>query len=320
MTNLFGKASDDRGALNYFSYGVVGGMRQFSGFSYQVSYMYDGRVEILINEDFPDQKRIITSDPAIFNELQAIIDEHNMTSYKGRYEPRIRVLDADSWFFNLKYEYGFSVNAKGVLKYPRGSAEAFGAIKEYFAKWENLPGEVDNIIASDNSCSTGVENFIPVTCKMTKFRFHWLPDNINHICYYVDATTEDPTIYYRKGNRDGDFFALGVEDLERLRNLVSLMEVDNTYEDLTPKEGTGNWYLTVNYDSGDILGINGRISDPRTEEEMKICDPIHAFFKPVIDKLEATKEEMEIIQKEKASQNEEQSVKLATRKWWQFWK
>ncbi|NLX41025.1 MAG: hypothetical protein GXY75_03905 [Bacteroidales bacterium] len=362
MINLFGTAADDRGALNYFSYRVVGGMRQFSGFSYQVSRMDDGRIEILINEDFPDQKRIITSDETVFSELQAIIDEHNMTSYKGRYEPPIRVLDADSWYFDLKYEYGFTVRASGVLKYPRGGAAAFEALKKYFEKWEKMPGEEDSIISPecnydtvDDGCTSDavedkcicdtleedqgsynvissdvVEIMNPVNgSKMTRFRFNWLPDNINHICYYVDATTEDPTIYFSKGNREGHSFAFGLENMERLRSFVSSMKVDNTYEDATTKEGTGNWYLTINFDSGDILGINGRITNPRTEEEKSICDPIHNFFKPIIEKMEKQMEEREALLKEAVSNDdvqddsgrkEEQSLKSAARRWWQFWK
>lgn len=362
MMNLFGTAADDRGALNYFSYRVVGGMRQFSGFSYQVSRMDDGRIEILINEDYPDRKRIITSDETVFSELQAIIDEHNMTSYKGRYEPPVRVLDADSWYFDLKYEYGFTVRASGVLKYPRGGAAAFEALKKYFEKWEKMPGEEDSIVspecnydivddgctsdAVEDKCASGtleedqdtynvrsfddVEIMNPVNeSKMTRFRFHWLPDNLNHFCYNVDATTEDPTIYFSKGNRDGYSFTFGPEDLERLRQFVAVMKVDNTYDDPTSAEGAGNWYLTINFDSGDILGINGRITNPRTEEEKSICDPIHNFFKPIIDKIEKQMEESEAPLKEAVSNDDvqddsdrkaEQSLKSSARKWWQFWK
>jgi hypothetical protein len=331
MTNLFGTAADDRGALCYFSYSVGGGMRRFSGFSYQVSRLDDGMIEILINEDFPDQKRIITSDETVFSDLQAIIDEHNMTAYKGRYEPRTQVLDADSWYFDLKYEYGFTVSASGVLRYPRGGAAAFKALKEYFAKWDEVPGEVDSMLSFDYTRDTGEEELIPVSGKMTRFRFDWQPDYLGRVYYYVNATKEPPTIYFKKGNMGDNSYPIpiGAEDLELLRHFVASMKVDNTYEDSTPAEGTGNWYLTINFDSGDIIGINGRISDPRTEEEMRICEPIHDFFKPIIAKLEEQMEDMETIHKEEVSQNdgktdsgrkEEQSLKSAPRKWWQFWK
>ncbi len=331
MTNLFGTAANDRGALNYFYYGVIGGMRQFSGFSYQVSRMDDGKIEILINEDFPDQKRIITSDSTVFSELQAIIDEHNMTSYKGRYEPRIRVLDADSWYFNLKYEYGFTVRARGTLRYPRGGAAAFDALKNYFEKWEKMSGEVDSILSFDSSCGTGEEEWILVAGKMTRFRFDWQPDYYGRVCYYVDATTEAPTIYFNKGSGydNSSPIPLDVEDLERLRQFVAAMKVDNTYEDLTPPEGAGNWYLTINFDSGNILGINGRITNPRTEDEMRICDPIHDFFKPIVERLEKKMEEREPLQREVAlkdddrndsGRQQELNSKSVARKWWQFWK
>lgn len=430
MTNLFGTAADDRGALRYFSYSVGGGMRQFSGFSYQVSYMDDGRIEILINEDFPDQKRIITSDPTVFTELQAIIDEHNMTSYKGNYERSFQTLDAGSWHFDLRYEYGFSVSATGITRYPRGGAAAFKALREYFKKWEEIPGEVDSIVSFNYTCGkekkdrisynvssddTGVtmhlvnetyefdekfkpnlsifekirkcltvynmdtpdahtyynkkepgqwsfnvkyasgealslkgsygdfkggfidalesifQDWIPVTGKMTRFRFDWQPDYHGRVCYYVNASTEPPTIYFHKGSgyEYSTPMPMGAEDLARLRQFVAAMKVDNTYEDSTPEEGKGHWYLTINFDSGDILGINGRISNPRTEEEMKICDPIHNFFKPIIAKLEQQMKEQEALLKETVStenekddsgRNREQSSKSATRKWWQFWK
>jgi hypothetical protein len=430
MTNLFGVAADDRGALCYFSYSVGGGMRQFSGFSYQVSRMDDGRIEILINEDFPDRKRIITSDPTVFTELQAIIDEHNMTSYKGNYERSFQTLDAGSWHFDLRYEYGFSVSATGITRYPRGGAAAFKALREYFKKWEEIPGEVDSIVSFNYTCGkekkdrisynvssddTGVtmhlvnetyefdekfkpnlsifekirkcltvynmdtpdahtyynkkepgqwsfnvkyasgealslkgsygdfkggfidalesifQDWIPVTGKMTRFRFDWQPDYHGRVCYYVNASTEPPTIYFHKGSgyEYSTPMPMGAEDLARLRQFVAAMKVDNTYEDSTPEEGKGHWYLTINFDSGDILGINGRISNPRTEEEMKICDPIHNFFKPIIAKLEQQMKEQEALLKETVStenekddsgRNREQSSKSATRKWWQFWK
>jgi hypothetical protein len=430
MTNLFGVAADDRGALCYFSYSVGGGMRQFSGFSYQVSRMDDGRIEILINEDFPDRKRIITSDPTVFTELQAIIDEHNMTSYKGNYERSFQTLDAGSWHFDLRYEYGFSVSATGITRYPRGGAAAFKALREYFKKWEEIPGEVDSIVSFNYTCGkekkdrisynvssddTGVtmhlvnetyefdekfkpnlsifekirkcltvynmdtpdahtyynkkepgqwsfnvkyasgealslkgsygdfkggfidalesifQDWIPVTGKMTRFRFDWQPDYHGRVCYYVNASTEPPTIYFHKGSgyEYSTPMPMGAEDLARLRQFVAAMKVDNTYEDSTPEEGKGHWYLTINFDSGDILGINGRISNPRTEEEMKICDPIHNFFKPIIAKLELQRKEHEALLKETALTDtdkdesdgqREQSSKSATRKWWQFWK
>lgn len=430
MTNLFGTAADDRGALRYFSYSVGGGMRQFSGFSYQVSYMDDGRIEILINEDFPDQKRIITSDPTVFTELQAIIDEHNMTSYKGNYERSFQTLDAGSWHFDLRYEYGFSVSATGIIRYPRGGAEAFRSLKEYFAKWEKLPGEVDPIIFFDYTCGIGEEDkisykgsssdeglmmhlfnakysfderftpdlsifekirtclivynmdtpdaytyynkkepgqwsfdvkyasgevislkgsygdvkggfidalesifqdWIPVNGKMTRFRFDWQPDYHGRVCYYVNAATEPPTIYFHKGSgyEYSTSMPMDAEDLARLRQFIAAMKVDNTYQDPTPAEGRGNWYLTINFDSGDILGINGKISTPRTAEEMRICDPIHDFFKPIIAKLELQRKEHEALLKETALTDtdkdesdgqREQSSKSATRKWWQFWK
>jgi hypothetical protein len=430
MTNLFGVAADDRGALCYFSYSVGGGMRQFSGFSYQVSRMDDGRIEILINEDFPDRKRIITSDPTVFTELQAIIDEHNMTTYKGNYERSFQTLDAGSWHFDLRYEYGFSVSATGITRYPRGGAAAFKALREYFKKWEEIPGEVDSIVSFNYTCGkekkdrisynvssddTGVtmhlvnetyefdekfkpnlsifekirkcltvynmdtpdahtyynkkepgqwsfnvkyasgealslkgsygdfkggfidalesifQDWIPVTGKMTRFRFDWQPDYHGRVCYYVNASTEPPTIYFHKGSgyEYSTPMPMGAEDLARLRQFVAAMKVDNTYEDSTPEEGKGHWYLTINFDSGDILGINGRISNPRTEEEMKICDPIHNFFKPIIAKLELQRKEHEALLKETALTDtdkdesdgqREQSSKSATRKWWQFWK
>lgn len=425
MTNLFGTATDDRGSLCYFSYSVGGGMRQFSGFSYQVSRLDDGSIEILINEGFPDQKRIISLDQAVFSELQAIIDEYNMTSYKGRYEPPLQVLDADSWHFDLKYEYGFTVSASGTQRYPRGGAAAFKALKEYFKKWHEMPSEVDNIVSFDYTCVTGkkdrisykvssdeegltmhlvdvkqgfdeklrpspsifekirkclvvynmdtpdaytyfnkkepgqwsfdvkyasgdhlalkgsygddkggfidalesiFQDWLPVKGKMIRFRFDWQPDYQGRVCYYVNATTDDPTIYFHKGSGH-DYPApipIGDEDLELLRRFVASMKVDNTYEDSTPPEGKGNWYLTINFDTGDILGINGRISNPRTEEEMRICDPIHDFFKPIIEKLEKQMLEIDVLQEETEKYDSEgregQSSKSATRKWWQFWK
>lgn len=127
--------------MTRFEYDRHNSMRIYNGMSYKVSLLDDGRVDILINEGFPDEKEIITDDKTVFDDLQAIVDEFGMLKYKDSYQPKMHITDGDSWHLYIKYGTGYknSFSSSGYMAGPDNHRKAEKAIVEYFKKWVETP-------------------------------------------------------------------------------------------------------------------------------------------------------------------------------------
>lgn len=127
--------------MTKFEYNRHNSMRIYNGMSYKVSLLDDGKVNILINEGFPDEKEFTTDDKTIFDDLQAIVDEFGMLKYKDNYRPRMHITDGDSWHLYIKYGTGYknSFSSSGYMAGPDNLGKAENAIVEYFKKWVEMP-------------------------------------------------------------------------------------------------------------------------------------------------------------------------------------
>ena len=123
--------------LTYFSFDHHNTMARFSGESYQVSTEKDGRIHIVIDEAFPDEKEFYIDDTTIFDSLKAIVDEYKMDKYKGSYQPRMQVFDGDSWSVYYKYDSGRSVSSGGYMAWPDNYREMRQALSNYFQQWRD---------------------------------------------------------------------------------------------------------------------------------------------------------------------------------------
>lgn len=127
--------------MTLFEYNRHNSMRIYNGMSYKVSLLDDGRVNILINEGFPDEKEIVTDDKTVFEELQALVDKYGMLDYKNHYQPKMHITDGDSWHLTIKYGSGYKnvFSSSGYMAGPSNHREAEKAIVEYFNKWKEIP-------------------------------------------------------------------------------------------------------------------------------------------------------------------------------------
>ncbi len=121
--------------LTYFSFGHQNTMVRFSGEKYKVSYSDDGRIHVVIDEGFPEEKELYLDDSAIFDELLAIVKTYKMDKYKKDYRPRMQIFDGDSWSLYYKYESGRSVSSGGYMAWPDNYGEMRKALSDYFRKW-----------------------------------------------------------------------------------------------------------------------------------------------------------------------------------------
>ncbi len=130
-----GTMSSER--LTYFSFDHHNTMRMYNGEKYDVKAMDDGRVHVVIDEGFPEEKEFYLSDSTILDELLDIVKTWGMDKYKESYSTRHDVRDGSTWRLSYKYDSGRSVSSGGYMAWPKNYADMRRALGEYFQKWRN---------------------------------------------------------------------------------------------------------------------------------------------------------------------------------------
>lgn len=125
-----------RERLVYFSFDHHNSMSQ-CGERYAVSMMEDGRVRVVIDEGFPEEKEFYLDDRSILDELLVIVKTYKMDKYKESYRPRMEIFDGDNWSLNYQYDTKRSVSSGGYMAWPDNYREARHAISDYFKKWRD---------------------------------------------------------------------------------------------------------------------------------------------------------------------------------------
>lgn len=121
-----------------FDYSRFNGMVRGAGESYYV-HKSDGLVKIEINEGKNHERHIETDYLKIFDDLQEIVMDYKMYTFKGSYKPETEVMDGDSWRLSVYYEDDdFDISASGYMAWPEGFGEAAGAVNRYFDVWRVL--------------------------------------------------------------------------------------------------------------------------------------------------------------------------------------
>ena len=123
--------------LTYFSYSHQNSMAM-NGESYSVSTMEDGRVRVVIDEGYPEEKSFFLDNSTILDDLLVIVKAYKMDSYKQDYKPTMRIYDGDSWNLYYKYNSKRSVTSGGYMAWPKNYHETRQAISDYFKKWREL--------------------------------------------------------------------------------------------------------------------------------------------------------------------------------------
>lgn len=138
--------------LVYFSFDHHNSMSQ-CGEKYAVSMMEDGRVRVVIDEGFPEEKEFYLDDRSIFDELLVIVKSYKMDKYKESYSPRMEIFDGDNWSLNYQYDTKRSVRSGGYMAWPDNYREARHAISDYFKKWRDYQTGVLEIDYFEFTCT-----------------------------------------------------------------------------------------------------------------------------------------------------------------------
>ena len=226
--------------MTYFEYNRHNSMRIYKGMSYKVSLLDDGRVNILINDGFPDEKEFTTDDKTVFDGLQALVDKFGMLKYKSDYKPMMHVTDGDSWHLYIRYgkSYKNSYSSSGYMAGPSNHREAENAIVEYFKKWAEMPMPEKKIQEFVFTCHN--DRGLDINYHLTRGEDGNATLTMRNTEHPVDGKPFEGSMSFDEDN------------FERLDELVRTSRLKKCEGNSYPSESSNTQYYKVCYSDGTV--------------------------------------------------------------------
>ena len=218
--------------LTYFSFDHHNTMR-LHGENYKVSTEKDGRIHIIIDESYPNEKDFYIDDTTIFDELQVTVDEYKMDKYRSNYRPLHQIFDGDSWSLYYKYDSRRSVSSGGYMEWPSNYHEARKALSDYFQKWRDYP------------VPEKVINLFRYTCHN-----NFGCDNE----YRMERGENEATLYMRNAELQYEkTLSVSNDHLTELQKLVNVYRMKEEYNRSTDNDSASIYRFVVEYSTGDTI-------------------------------------------------------------------
>ena len=239
--------------LTYFSFDHHNSMARFHGEKYNVNTLKDGRIHVVIDESFPEEKEFYLNDSTIFDELLEIVKTYQTDKYKSDYMPEMEVTDGDSWSLYYKYDTKRSVSSGGYMAWPDNYRDMRHALSEYFKKWREYEKGVLTI------------DFFKFTQKNNQGR---------DIEYTLERGKKEATMTLRNAEKGvkGKTLKVSNDVLKELQEMtnVSQMKSDLYNYHTDNPDATRSTYF-VRYNTGDtISGYTCYTQYPSQKESMTI--------------------------------------------------
>ena len=223
--------------LTYFSYDHHNSMARFSGEKYNVKTEKDGRIHIVIDEGFPEEKDFYINDTSIFDELDSIIMAFKMHKWRDKYQAKERIFDGDSWSLYFKYGSGRSVSSGGYMAWPDNYREARQAISAYFQKWRDYPIQAKVI------------DLFLYTCMNKQGR---------DIEYRLERGEQEAKLFIRNAEHDTKKeVAVSNDYLTELQELVNMYRLKEAYNHTTNDDSASVYRFFIGYNTGDTIDFTG---------------------------------------------------------------
>lgn len=219
--------------LTYFSFDHHNTMVWHSGEKYNVSTEKDGRIHIIIDEGFPEEKDFYIDDTTIFDELDSLIKAFKMHKWHDKYQPKMEIFDGDIWSLYFKYGSDKSKGSGGYMAWPDNYHAARQAISEYFQKWRDYPIPDKEI------------NLFQYTCKNKHGR---------DIEYRLERGEVEAKLFIRNAEYDTDKeIAVNNDYLTELQELVNMYRLKDEYNRTTNDDSASVYRFFICYNTGDTI-------------------------------------------------------------------
>lgn len=121
--------------LDYIHYSASHGYHAYSNIGYSAERQADGKTRIVV-EVGNDRDRVFEAEASVMDSLDAIVKKYKMIKYHGHYQPKVDILDGDSWSFSMRMSDGTEGDCGGYMAYPpKGGAQALGEVETILSRW-----------------------------------------------------------------------------------------------------------------------------------------------------------------------------------------
>ena len=171
--------------------------------------------------------------------LETIVRAYRMDRYSGHYQPKMEILDGDSWSLELRFSDGSSTSCSGYMAYPpKGGAEALGKVEGTLSRW--LYQEPAEEVA------------------LTSFRYEWHGEEGAEIYVFQKKDTGCSASVRLSGQDKSQSYEDVDEYLgKRLANVILWNHMASyTGEDLAKEDSSRpRWILTAEYENGQKIAV-----------------------------------------------------------------
>jgi hypothetical protein len=228
-----GTPLDDSVRLQFLSYGGTNGYHAYSNIGYTAERLEDGKTRVVVQVG-NDRDRVFEAEGAVMDSLEAIVRDYRMDRYKGHYEPKMDILDGDSWSLELRFSDGQSTSCGGYMAYPpRGGAEALGKVEGILSRWlYQEPAEEVGLVS---------------------FRYELFSEEGDEaFAFRKDAAGCSMDYCPMGATRNQHFEGIDAAMAQRLANIVRWSHMGSYTGENRAEEDTSRlrWLLTVEYENG----------------------------------------------------------------------
>ena len=120
--------------LKSLCYSASHGYHAYSNIGYRAERLEDGqtRITVIVGDD---RDRVFLAEGAVMDSLEAIVREYRMNGFSGHYEPKMDILDGDSWSMELVFTDGNVTSCGGYMAYPPKGAAGIGKTEGLLSSW-----------------------------------------------------------------------------------------------------------------------------------------------------------------------------------------
>ena len=110
------------------------GYHAHSNIGYKAERLENGNARVTV-EVGNDRDRVFETEGSLMDSLEALVREYRMDTFKGHYDPKMEILDGDSWSMEICYTDGSSNSCGGYMAYPPKGAAGIHQTEAMLSRW-----------------------------------------------------------------------------------------------------------------------------------------------------------------------------------------
>ena len=110
------------------------GYHAHSNIGYKAERLEDGTARVVV-EVGNDRDRVFEAEGSLMDTLEALVREYRMNNFEGHYEPKMEIMDGDSWSMEICYTDGSSNSCGGYMAYPPKGAAGIHKTEALLSRW-----------------------------------------------------------------------------------------------------------------------------------------------------------------------------------------